>query len=173
MLLHSAAKHAAKVQDVQVGTRTAFSCSGAEIPGTQQLQPWSSACPSQTPVCITAAATGRLKHFWRCWAYLLEVSVLHGLPDGAQRLLEQVAVQLLETGARERLAQVDALCQRLNLHTHLQTRDFKSTSSPETQITCLTKQVTQCRSNVCGRAGLPEGPNSLGCQQDVYQTQSQ
>lgn len=51
--------------------------------------------------------------------HLLEVSVLHGLLDGAQRLLEQVAVELLKPRARQRLAQVHAVRQRLNLHTHL------------------------------------------------------
>jgi hypothetical protein len=51
---------------------------------------------------------------------LLEPGVGDGLPDGApRRLLEQVHVELLELGPRERLGEVDAVEQRLDLDAHL------------------------------------------------------
>lgn len=60
-----------------------------------------------------------IKHVGLGGADLFEVSVLHGLLDGAQSLLEQVVVQLLKTGTRQGLAQVHSLRQGLNLHADL------------------------------------------------------
>mmetsp|Transcript_29210 Transcript_29210/g.95276 ORF Transcript_29210/g.95276 Transcript_29210/m.95276 type:complete len:562 (-) Transcript_29210:25-1710(-) len=50
---------------------------------------------------------------------LLQARVLEHVRDGAQRLLEQVVVQLLEAGARERLGEVDAVHERLDLQPRL------------------------------------------------------
>mmetsp|Transcript_13656 Transcript_13656/g.16413 ORF Transcript_13656/g.16413 Transcript_13656/m.16413 type:complete len:438 (-) Transcript_13656:809-2122(-) len=50
---------------------------------------------------------------------LLEVSVLHGLLHGTKSLTEKILVELFETSAGQRLGQVNAVVQVLNLDTDL------------------------------------------------------
>mmetsp|Transcript_25358 Transcript_25358/g.59170 ORF Transcript_25358/g.59170 Transcript_25358/m.59170 type:complete len:622 (+) Transcript_25358:339-2204(+) len=50
---------------------------------------------------------------------LLELGIVHHLLHGRERLLEEVNAELLEPRARERLREVDAVVQTLNLDAHL------------------------------------------------------
>mmetsp|Transcript_36198 Transcript_36198/g.90333 ORF Transcript_36198/g.90333 Transcript_36198/m.90333 type:complete len:201 (+) Transcript_36198:676-1278(+) len=57
---------------------------------------------------------------------LLELRVLDDLLHRRERLLEQVEAELFEAGARQRLGEVDAVVERLNLEAHLVLRRERS-----------------------------------------------